>query len=59
MKTVAADSWEINELDFPAHALPAEQWRFLLRYAVLAPSSHNSQPFMTVASPARAVASIV
>jgi hypothetical protein len=31
---------------FPAWAGPAERLRYLLRYAVLAPSRHNSQPWM-------------
>lgn len=36
--------WQINEHDFPAAAPPVEQLKFLLRYAILAPSSHNTQP---------------
>ncbi|MCW3099100.1 MAG: nitroreductase, partial [Chthonomonadaceae bacterium] len=31
--------------DFPALGTPQEKLRFLLAYAVLAPSSHNSQPW--------------
>lgn len=31
---------------FPARAGPAERMRFLLRYAVLAPSRHNTQPWL-------------
>jgi hypothetical protein len=31
--------------DFPASGSLDDQFRFLLRYAVLAPSSHNSQPW--------------
>jgi hypothetical protein len=31
---------------FPTWASPAEQLRFLLRWAVLAPSRHNSQPWL-------------
>lgn len=31
---------------FPAWAGPAERLRFLLRYAVLAPSRHNTQPWL-------------
>jgi nitroreductase len=37
--------WEIREADFPTAAEPEEKLKFLLRYAVLAPSSHNSQPW--------------
>lgn len=32
--------------DFPRTGSPEEQLRFLLRYAILAPSSHNSQPWL-------------
>lgn len=32
--------------EFPYDAAPAEQLRFLLRYAVLAPSTHNTQPWI-------------
>jgi hypothetical protein len=35
----------VDETEFPATGTEAEQLRFLLRYAVLAPSSHNSQPW--------------
>jgi hypothetical protein len=37
--------WEIDSTDYPASASPDEKNRFLLRYAILAPSSHNSQPW--------------
>jgi GrpB-like predicted nucleotidyltransferase (UPF0157 family) len=37
--------WDISEQDFPADASVSEKARFLLRYAILAPSSHNSQPW--------------
>jgi nitroreductase len=39
------DAWEISESRFPATGQPAEKLRFLLNYAVLAPSGHNSQPW--------------
>lgn len=32
--------------DFPHHGAPEEKLRFLLNYAVLAPSSHNTQPWL-------------
>lgn len=38
-------SWDVNEQDFPMQGSFAEQMRFALRYAILAPSSHNSQPW--------------
>jgi nitroreductase len=37
--------WEIRESDFPAEGTPEEKISFLLRYAILAPSSLNSQPW--------------
>ena len=39
------DPWAITEAEFPASGTPGEQLRFLLGYAVLAPSTHNSQPW--------------
>ena len=38
--------WEVREIDFPAEESPARQLRFLLNYAVLAPSRHNTQPWL-------------
>jgi iron-sulfur cluster repair protein YtfE (RIC family) len=35
----------LNATTFPSSGLPAEKLAYLLRYAVLAPSSHNSQPW--------------
>jgi nitroreductase len=40
-----ADAWHIEEAEFPANGTPAAKLRFLLRYAILAPSSHNTQPW--------------
>ena len=40
-----ADPWAIAEAEFPAAGTRAEQLRFLLGYALLAPSTHNSQPW--------------
>ncbi|WP_284014114.1 Acg family FMN-binding oxidoreductase [Halobaculum litoreum] len=39
------DVWRVDADGFPAGGTVAEQARFLLRYAVLAPSSHNTQPW--------------
>lgn len=39
------DVWEIAVDEFPSSGSIEEQARFLLRYAILAPSSHNSQPW--------------
>lgn len=38
-------SWNIEECDFPYDGTLFLQLRFALQYAVLAPSSHNSQPW--------------
>lgn len=38
--------WQIDEADFHEIEGREDQIRFLLRYAVLAPSSHNSQPWV-------------
>lgn len=40
------DPRDIREEDFPRSSNRNEQLRFLLNYAVLAPSSHNSQPWL-------------
>jgi len=45
MQDTLRDSWEIQEHDFPSHAPLNEQLRFLLGYAVLAPSTRNTQPW--------------
>jgi nitroreductase len=37
--------WEVSEQDFPDTAPIQTQLRFLLRYAILAPSTKNSQPW--------------
>lgn len=39
------DPWSVREEDFPALGSAAEKLRFALRFAILAPSSHNSQPW--------------
>jgi hypothetical protein len=40
------DTWTVSEDDFPARGTPAEKLRFLVNYAVLAPSGHNTQPWL-------------
>jgi nitroreductase len=40
------ETWQISEADFPAAGSPAEKLRFLLGYAILAPSGHNTQPWL-------------
>ena len=38
--------WLVDDADFPAAGSRGDVLRFVLRYAVLAPSSHNSQPWL-------------
>jgi hypothetical protein len=46
MDTPAYDAaWRVDESELAANATPADMLRFALRYAVLAPSSHNTQPW--------------
>ncbi len=40
------DPWQISETMFPQDKPISEQFLFLLNYAALAPSSHNSQPWL-------------
>ena len=49
MKNVATpttEPWEVLAEDFPHSGTHTDQWKFLLNYAVLAPSSHNTQPWL-------------
>jgi nitroreductase len=39
-------SRDVQEDDFPLAGAPQEKLRFLLNYAILAPSSHNTQPWL-------------
>jgi hypothetical protein len=39
-------AWSVEERDFPYGGNPQCRYEFLLHYAVLAPSSHNSQPWL-------------
>lgn len=38
--------WEIDARHYPASGSPEERMRFLLGYAILAPSGHNTQPWL-------------
>jgi hypothetical protein len=42
----SVSAWQISETEFPYGSAPAELLRFLLRYAVLAPSPYNTQPWL-------------
>ena len=37
--------WDIKKEDFPQTSVLADQIKFVLGYAILAPSTHNSQPW--------------
>ncbi len=39
-------AWQIDEKDFPKHGIIEEQIRFLIGYGILAPSTHNTQPWL-------------
>ena len=39
------DPWELDEQEFPVNAALEVQFRFLLQYAILAPSYQNTQPW--------------
>jgi nitroreductase len=40
------DPWTFSADDFPEDGFAADQLEFLLRYAILAPSNHNTQPWL-------------
>jgi len=42
----ALAAWHISESDFPYHGTARDKLRFLLRYALLAPSPYNTQPWL-------------
>lgn len=43
---IGANPWKAREEDFPSIGPASSKLRFMLQYAVLAPSSHNSQPWL-------------
>lgn len=45
MNETEARPWQVDASAFPEDAPRSEQYAFLLRYAHLAPSSHNTQPW--------------
>jgi len=47
-ENLTMEPWEVDTNEFPAEGSVEQQAQFLLRYAILAPSSHNSQPWAFV-----------
>ena len=45
LQTAIPSPWTVREADFPVNAPPSELARHLLRYAILAPSTKNTQPW--------------
>ena len=43
---IKLDAWNVSAEDFPHFGTEAAKLEFLLGYAVLAPSSHNTQPWL-------------
>src|SRR5690606_35655859 len=41
-------NWDVLEKDFPHSGAPAEKIKFCLRYAILAHSTYNNQPWYFV-----------
>jgi nitroreductase len=39
-------AWTVSDADYPKDGGAEEKLRFLLRYAILAPSGHNTQPWL-------------
>jgi hypothetical protein len=46
MENFTSNPWDVSERDFPTTGPIDRQLRFLLNYAVLAPSKHNTQPWL-------------
>lgn len=42
----ALQPWAVSAADYPVKARAGEKLRFLIRYAILAPSGHNTQPWL-------------
>ena len=40
------EPWNVSADDFPTEGYASDQLEFLLRYAILAPSTHNTQPWL-------------
>lgn len=45
MSHLSLQPWQVSDQDFPPQGSPTQQLQFILNYAVLAPSGHNTQPW--------------
>jgi nitroreductase len=48
MNAANLTAWTVDQSGFPANGTTPEKARFAVRYAILAPSSHNTQPWRFV-----------
>lgn len=46
MKSAAPSAWDVEASAYPVRGVPAARLDYLVRYAILAPSTHNSQPWL-------------
>lgn len=46
MFETSINPWSVTELEFPSARPAPDKLRFLLNYAILAPSGHNTQPWL-------------
>lgn len=46
MPAAPTEAWDVTEAEYPEDGSPEDRLRYLLRWAILAPSSHNSQPWL-------------
>ncbi len=51
MAKPSEDPWALRDADYPERGSREEQLRFLLRYAILAPSNRNTQPWRFAVGP--------
>ena len=46
MPAAPTDAWHVSEDAWPEGGSPREKLRHLLRWTILAPSGHNTQPWL-------------
>jgi hypothetical protein len=46
MNSPEPSAWDVDESPYPILGVPAARLEYLVRYAILAPSTHNSQPWL-------------